>query len=187
MRPTSIAIVLASILLPATAMAGPEGTYQVKGNNPDDAGDYTGKVEVTRKGEVYQVVWKIGDDETVGVGIGTRIVDGRMITGPASDADTGISVSYVSEETAGNATYTESPDGRWRGVWIYQGATTVSTEEWTPDLPKVANDQRDNGAKLSSKSRAAKIDDAASEDIKVNDTPKRTMSSPLPANASPKS
>ena len=191
MRPTSIAVILASLLLPATAMAGPEGSFHVKGVNPDDGSDYTGTVKVSRKGEVYRVVWKIGSDETVGVGLGIRIVDGQMVAGPASDQDTGIAISYAVGKTPGNATYTEFSDGTWRGVWAYKGYKTVSTEEWIPTVRQVAAKSFINfKAKTTPVKTIVTIPDAQEanlDEVKAADTPTRVMSSPLPASASPKS
>lgn len=191
MRPMSIAMILASLLLPATAMAGPEGSFHVKGVNPDDGSEYTGTVKVFRKGEVYRVVWKVAGDETVGIGIGLRIVDGQMVAGPASDQDTGIAISYASGKTPGNATYSEFSDGTWRGVWAYKGYKNVSTEEWIPTVRQVAAKSfttfkaRTTPVKttvVTPDAQEAKVDE-----VKVEDTPIRVMPSPLPASASPKS
>ena len=191
MRPKSIAAIVAALMLPCTAIAGPDGVYHVTGVNPDDGKDYTGTVKIVRKGEIYKVIWKIGSNETIGMGVGLRLVDGQMVAGPASEADTGISISYSSESSFGNATYTEFSDGTWHGVWAYEGYKKVSTEEWIPTVrqikaksfstfkPKI-NAGKKNPTNLS-QIEEAKVD-------KVNDgTPARVMSSPLPASASPKS
>lgn len=196
MRPMSIAVLLASLLLPATAVADPAGTFHVKGVNPDDGSEYTGSVKVIRKGEVYRVVWKIGNDETVGIGIGIRIVDGQMVAGPASEQDTGIAISYASGKTPGNATYTEFSDGTWRGVWAYKGTKTVSTEEWIPTVRQVAAKsfttfkptvKQIQTTDVTPDTQEATLDAVKIEDVKAADTPTRVMSSPLPASASPKS
>jgi hypothetical protein len=179
-------------MLPSIAMAGPDGVYHVKGVNPDDGKDYTGSVKIVRKGEIYRVVWKIGSNQNIGMGVGLRLVDGKMIAGPASDDDTGISISYSSDSTFGNATYTEFSDGTWRGVWAYKGYKKVSTEEWIPTARQI---KVKSLAAFKPKTKPVKklqvaqqeLDEAKVEDVTVQDTPARVMSAPLAANASPKS
>lgn len=189
MRTTSIAAILIALTLPASALAGPDGTYHVKGVNPDNGGDYTGAVKIVREGEVYRVVWKIGDDETVGMGLGLRLVDGQMVAGPANDADTGIAISYASGDSVGNATYTEFSDGTWRGVWAGTGDKTISTEEWIPTARQIkdkSHSEPESAARdlkaSESETQAIKVDDS-----KVEPAPVRNLSSPIPATASPKS
>ena len=41
------------------AWAGPEGTFDVVGKNPDDNGQYEGTVTVKRTGDTYSVVWDV--------------------------------------------------------------------------------------------------------------------------------
>jgi hypothetical protein len=196
MRPLSIAAIIASLLLPASAVAGPEGTFHVKGVNPDDGSDYTGTVKVARKGDVYRVVWNIGSDQTVGIGLGIRIVDGQMVAGPASDKDTGISIAYASGKTPGNATYTEFSDGTWRGVWAFKGYKTISTEEWIPTVRQIATKSVDvvksrtkpwKAADVASEVDKTRTGDVKSEDTAVSETPIRVISSPLPSSVGPKS
>lgn len=189
MRTTSIAAILMALALPAAALAGPDGTYHVKGVNPDDGRDYTGTVKIVRKGEVYRVVWQIGDDETVGMGLGLRMVDGRMVAGPASDADTGIAVSYASGDSFGNATYTEFSDGTWRGVWAGKGDQTISTEEWIPTVRQIkAKSYSDIKPKIKVLEPAkSDLQEAKVNDIEAERAPARILSSPIPASASPKS
>ena len=192
MRPKSIAAILAVLMLPSIAMAGPDGIYHVKGVNPDDGKDYTGSVKIVRKGEIYRVVWTIGSNQTIGMGVGLRLVDGQMVAGPASDNDTGISISYSSDSTIGNATYTEFSDGTWRGVWAYKGYKKVSTEEWIPTARQI---KVKSFAAFKPKTKPVKklqvaqqeLDETKVEDVTVQDTPARVMSAPLAANASPKS
>lgn len=192
MRPKSIAAILAVLMLPAAAMAGPEGVYHVKGVNPDDGQDYTGTVKITRKNELYRVVWQIGNDQTVGIGLGLRLVDGQMVAGPANKDDTGISISYASGETPGNATYTEFSDGTWRGVWAYKGYRKVSTEEWIPTVRQI---KAKSFVALKPKIRpvvndpvtTSHAEETKAETVRVEATPIRVLPSPLPASASPKS
>jgi len=185
MRPKSIAAIVAALMLPSIAIAGPDGIYHVKGVNPDDGKDYTGTVKVVRKGEIYRVAWQIGDNKTIGMGVGLRLVDGQMVAGPASDSDTGISISYSADSAFGNATYTEFSDGTWRGVWAYKGYKTVSTEEWIPTVRQIKA-KSFTTSKLKIKP-VEKRQEANDEDVAVEATPARIMSAPRPANASPKS
>lgn len=189
MRTMSIAAILIALALPAAAVAGPDGTYHVKGVNPDDGRDYTGTVKIVRKGEIYSVVWQIGDDETVGMGLGLRLVDGQMVAGPASEADTGISISYASGDSVGNATYTEFSDGTWRGIWASKRDKTTSTEEWIPTVRQI---KAKSYSAVKPRTRILKstrpdVQEARIEDTEVEATPARIMSSPMPASASPKS
>lgn len=185
MRPKSIAAILAAFMLPSIAMAGPDGIYHVKGVNPDDGRDYTGTVKVLRKGEIYRVVWQIGKNMTIGMGVGLRLVDGQMVAGPASDSDTGISISYSADSTFGNATYTEFSDGTWRGVWAYKGYKKVSTEEWVPTVRQIK--AKSFTAFKSKIKPVKKLQQATAEKIAVEATPARILSAPRPANVSPKS
>jgi hypothetical protein len=189
MRPKSIAAILAALMLPSIAMAGPDGIYHVKGVNPDDGKDYTGSVKIVRNGEIYRVVWKIGANQTIGMGVGLRLVDGQMVAGPASADDTGISISYSADSTFGNATYTEFSDGTWRGVWAYKGYKKVSTEEWIPTARQIKVKSFKAKAKPIKRLQVAQreLEEAKVEDAKVQDTPARVMSAPLAANSSPKS
>ena len=192
MRPKSIAAILAALMLPSIALAGPDGIYHVKGVNPDDGKDYTGTVKIVRKGDIYRVVWKIGDSQTVGMGLGLRLVDGQMVAGPASDDDTGISISYAADSTFGNATYTEFSDGTWRGVWAYKGYKKVSTEEWIPTVRQIkakaftAFKPKVKPVRVLQSVESA-MEEAKVENAKAEETPARIMSAPLPASASPKS
>ncbi|MBX9457214.1 MAG: hypothetical protein KL863_14955 [Rhizobium sp.] len=183
---------LACLLLPGTAVAGPEGSYHVKGVNPDDGSDYTGTVKVVRKGELYAVTWQIGSNATTGTALGLRVIDGRVATGPAGDDDTGIAVSYVSGDTIGNATYAEHSDGTWHGSWAHRGARKVSTEEWIPmvrqiraKLPAVV--ALPNQVELRRRAATPVVATADADDSAYHATPVRTISSPLPARAGPKS
>jgi len=191
MRPLSTVVLIASLLMPAAAMAGPEGTFHVKGVNPDDGRDYTGTVKVVRKGEMYRVVWQIGDDETVGIGLGIRVVDGQMVAGPASDKDTGIAISYTSGSTLGNATYTEFSDGTWRGIWAYKGYKNVSTEEWVPTVrqikAKAVTVFKPKIKPATTTVADSDIQKPATEEAKAERRPVRLLSLPLPAMVGPKS
>jgi hypothetical protein len=185
----SIAAIILALALPAAALAGPDGTYHVKGVNPDDGQDYTGTVKIVRKGDIYRVVWTIGDDETVGMGLGLRLIDGQMVAGPAHDADTGIAISYMSGDSVGNATYSEFSDGTWRGVWASKGDKTVSTEEWIPTVRRI---KPKSYSLVKRETKILKSTTPVDEEARIETNDKdaattRILSLPMPASASPKS
>ncbi|MBC7311867.1 MAG: hypothetical protein H5U11_05170 [Rhizobium sp.] len=125
---------IAMLALPGMAAADPTGSYSLVGRNPDSGEEYTGTVEVSRRGETYIVVWDIGGKESIGTGLGAKFVgEDRFEIGPASDDDTAISVGYVAEDNFGIAMYFEQPDGTWQGVWTYGGSEKVTGEIWTRD------------------------------------------------------
>jgi len=106
----------AALVLSTAALAGPEGTWNVNGTNPDGDGTYDGSVKVARTGDgIYKVSWKIGGDTFVGTAIGN---------------DDFISVGYRSGGNYGVALYVR--DGKiWEGVWAYDGGTDTGTETWS--------------------------------------------------------
>jgi hypothetical protein len=46
-----------------------QSTFAVEGTNPNEGSAYTGSLKLARKGDSYDVVWKIGKDTYYGVGI----------------------------------------------------------------------------------------------------------------------
>ena len=132
MNMTSIAAAMLVFALPSVALADPTGTFDVRGLNPDNGGEYTGTVQVTRTGDTYKVVWKIANDQLSGIGVGLKMVDGKIVLGPASPDDIGISIAYGSGSSFGTVVYFEQPDGRWHGIWAYDGWDHISTEDWFP-------------------------------------------------------
>lgn len=172
MRLSSFAIVTLACALPATALADPAGKYEVRGINPDTSEEYRGTVSVVRTDETYKVEWKIAGQDLTGTGVGIRIIDGRPVLGPASADDTGMSVAYGSDGSYGTVVYFEQTDGTWHGIWAYGGWTRISTEEWIPKTPKV----------VVKREPIEKVGD----DVR-NMPPLRSLSTPMPALASPKS
>jgi hypothetical protein len=172
----ALSVIIGCGALPCPALAGPEGRHSVEGVNAEDGQTYTGSVQVERMGEVYRVIWTIAGDQTEGIGIGLKLVDGHMVSGPASDADTGIAVSYLSGQTPGNATYFERPDGSWQGVWAYQGSRTLAQETWQPEADHEP---------------AHAVREKQAEDKAAEQAPKsmrlRALSSPVPERTGPKS
>lgn len=116
----------------SSAFAGPEGVYDVAGANPGGGGAYTGGVAVERTGATYSVVWRVGNAEYVGTGIGASSVKGSVVFGEAAENDTAITVSYVSGNTFGLALFIEQPNAQWKGIWTYGGSDAIGTETWTP-------------------------------------------------------
>jgi hypothetical protein len=122
----------ALIAAPSLALADPTGTYNVVGHDADNASTYQGTAEVSRTGATYKVVWVIGGKQTIATGIGSHFENGNtIVTGPASDKDTGLSVGYVNKDSFGIATYYLQPDGSWSGVWTYGGSQHTMSETWT--------------------------------------------------------
>ena len=118
---------------PTLALADPTGAYNVVGRNADNGSTYRGTVEVSRTGATYKVVWVIAGKESIGTGLGSHFDGpGTIVTGPASDKDTGLSVGYVNKDSFGIATYYKQPDGTWSGVWTYGGSQHTTSETWTP-------------------------------------------------------
>lgn len=163
------------LLAPGLSRADPAGAYDVKGVNADDGSTYTGEVNVTRTGETYKVVWTIGDKPLSGIGVGMRVVDGQIVSGPASPDDIGLSIAYSSDGTVGTVIYFEQPDGTWHGTWAYDGWDHVSTEDWLPRDRKTVTKAEETTT------------------VKKNDTAiravgeKQVISAPKPVQAGPKS
>ena len=132
MRALFLSALVAMILLPIQAVAGPEGNYSVEGTNPGNGDRYRGTVTVRRSGQTYAVVWNISGTEFIGTGLGSANVKGTPTMGPASDQDTAISISYISDGSFGLAYYVEQSNGQWKGIWTYGGSTQIGTEIWTP-------------------------------------------------------
>jgi hypothetical protein len=132
MRVFAILFACAVIAAPTLALADPTGSYNVVGRNGDSGSTYKGTVVVTRTGATYKVVWTIAGKQSIGTGLGTHLEGGnKVITGPATDKDVGISVGYLNKDSFGIATYYLQADGSWSGVWTYGGADKVAVETWT--------------------------------------------------------
>lgn len=107
-------------LAPTWALAGPEGSYDMTGTNPEDGTPYQGAIEVTKTGETYAVIWRFGTDETHGIGALTR------------QSDKTFAVSYGAGESHGIALYELQGDGSWSGTWANMTGQTLGTEIWRP-------------------------------------------------------
>ena len=119
------------ITLTLSALAGPEGTFTVRGTNPGGQGEYSGTVSVRQTGQTYSVIWNVGGVKYTGTGLGAENSKGYSTMGPASSSDSSIAISYISDGTFGLAYYVEQDDGTWRGSWTYGGSDKIGTEVWT--------------------------------------------------------
>lgn len=119
------------ITLTLSALAGPEGTFTVRGTNPGGQGEYSGTVSVRQTGQTYSVIWNVGGVKYTGTGLGAENSRGYSTMGPASSSDSSIAISYISDGTFGLAYYVEQEDGTWRGIWTYGGSDKIGTEVWT--------------------------------------------------------
>jgi hypothetical protein len=133
MRASLVISACALIAAPSLALADPSGTYNLVGRNADNGSTYKGTVEVSRTGATHKVVWLIGGKKSIGTGLGSHFKNGdTIVTGPASDDDTGLSVGYINKDSFGIATYYLQRDGSWSGVWTYGGSQHTTSETWTP-------------------------------------------------------
>jgi hypothetical protein len=119
------------ITLTLSALAGPEGTFTLRGTNPGGQGEYSGTVSVRQTGQTYSVIWNVGGVKYTGTGLGAENSRGYSTMGPASSSDSSIAISYISDGTFGLAYYVEQDDGTWRGIWTYGGSDKIGTEIWS--------------------------------------------------------
>lgn len=78
--------------------------------------EYSGTVTVTKRGESYELSWKLGADEFTGVGI----LDGDIFA-----------AEYSGPNLAGVMLLKKSKDG-WSGKWIrVEGKGLLHSETWT--------------------------------------------------------
>jgi hypothetical protein len=90
-----------------------KGTFKVEGTNPGTSSAYTGTLAFTRKGDVYDIVWKIGKDTFRGVGIRQ---DNVLVVGWG-----------VSTEDLGVVAYKFDLDNG-KGKWAIPGGTVLGIE-----------------------------------------------------------
>jgi hypothetical protein len=105
----------AFVLSATSALANPEGTYEILGTNPGDGATYSGRVTVQRTGDTYLVVWIVAGSRQVGIGVGK---------------DDFLAVSYRSGNSIGIAVYRADGSG-WKGIWAPAGSQNLGTEIWT--------------------------------------------------------
>jgi hypothetical protein len=113
---TSLALIVALLLLPALAAAGIEGVYDCSGAGPD-GGQYKGTVSIVKNGAAYNVTWNLGAEVYIGVGL----LEGDHLAVGYSEArrgSSGVVVYKVKGETLD-------------GLWAMQGAEKTGTETLT--------------------------------------------------------
>ncbi len=120
-----LATAILSLALGGLASASDTDTFAVQGTDPDGSA-YTGTVTLTElhldrqiAGDVFDVVWDVGGQKIVGVGI----VDGanRNV----------LAVAYDFQGAPGVAIMTQDGETA-KGVWYVKGAPGAGTEIWTP-------------------------------------------------------
>ena len=79
------------------------GDYTIIGSTTDGTGEYTGALSITRKGEVYQLVWTTGNGKFFGTGLVTK---GVLSASWHQGEEYGVS-SFIIEE------------GKLVGTWAY--------------------------------------------------------------------
>jgi hypothetical protein len=105
-------------LLPVRAMAQvPEitGEYTVEGTAA--GGNYKGQAAIAPDGDVFLVVWQIGQTRYQGTGL---MKDGHL------------AVTYASRGRPALAFYVLRPDGSLVGTWTEFGSKSVFTETLVP-------------------------------------------------------
>ncbi|MGI9354472.1 MAG: hypothetical protein ACR2PF_04830 [Rhizobiaceae bacterium] len=132
MRLLSIIAFALLCLVSLGAFAGPVGDYVVEGTDPGTGSTYRGTVSVQQNGQTYAVEWDINGTKYVGTGLGAANVKGTSTMGPASDQDTAIAISYVTNNSFGLTFYVKQGNGQWKGIWTYGGSAQIGTEVWTP-------------------------------------------------------
>jgi hypothetical protein len=118
MRTRILLIAVVLIALPAAALAADlEGVYGCKGTNPGGAGEYEGTVSIAKNDATYNVVWFIGSQVYLGVGI----FDGESF-----------SVAYTDAGKSFFGIVVYKVDGKkLKGVWAMQGGAKTGTETLT--------------------------------------------------------
>ncbi|MFD2264744.1 hypothetical protein ACFSM5_17700 [Lacibacterium aquatile] len=105
---TLLAAVFLLIAAPALAF---EGTYEVRGGNPDRGTGYAGMAYIGKTGEVYQILWVIKNQQYRGLGI----VDGDVMA---------VSVPAAQQVVL----YRKDPKGQLLGRWAVANQNVVAPE-----------------------------------------------------------
>jgi hypothetical protein len=106
----TVAIGLAS----SAAMAEGPRHYEVIGTSPVDGSSYAGDVLLEQLGETYRLVWSLGGQRIVGIGV--------------SDG-THMAVTYRSASKPSLALYRQDGPG-WVRIWTSAAGYRVGTEYW---------------------------------------------------------
>ncbi|MDQ0468904.1 hypothetical protein [Labrys wisconsinensis] len=118
MKRTITAAFIALALSAGSAWADPSGSYNVEGANPGGEGAYKGTAVVSKNGDTFQVVWKIGEQTYTGTAIGN---------------DDFLAVGYdAGGGSPGIAAFARKGSG-WEGVWTYFGKDKIGVEKWSAE------------------------------------------------------
>lgn len=111
------ALLAASLVVIAPALARGPGNYAVKGKEGASGGGYTGASSLTQTGEnTWRIVWKIGSQTWNGYGIG----DGKIIAlNFSGNGQSGVMLLVAKDDNSG-----------YDAAWAYTGDKTVGYEEW---------------------------------------------------------
>lgn len=104
-------------LTPFPKEEGISGIYILKGTNFNGS-EYTGEVKISKSGDSYVIVWRIGDQQTQ-TGAGT--FDGIKLT-----------ARWQEGKNSGDVIYTLQADGSLSGVWTIDGSSGQGTELLIP-------------------------------------------------------
>ena len=118
MRTLIILFTFALILSPLTVFADDiSGKYKARGKNSSH-GKYDGEVLIKKKVEVYELTWKIGDQEFIGIGILENGV---------------LSVGYTDSNKNWYGVMSYQVKGKeLHGKWAVYGASRMGTEILVP-------------------------------------------------------
>ncbi len=107
----------AGLSLPAWADA-PLGNYRCTGKSPGQNQEYKGQVEVSKSGDNYTVLWRLGTKVYLGTGL---------------DLGDTFAVAFLTEDRQwfGLAVFRKQ-NNQWVGKWASAGSKVFGTETWTP-------------------------------------------------------
>ncbi|MEM0980531.1 MAG: hypothetical protein AAGH78_09665 [Cyanobacteria bacterium P01_H01_bin.58] len=94
---------------------GIDGTYGVKGRNPDGS-QYEGTLAVTAQDQSYRFAWQVGEDNFEGVGI---------------QAGETVAVGW-GQGNCSVAVYEVNPEGQLTGLWSTEGGKALGIETAIP-------------------------------------------------------
>lgn len=116
--------VVGGVLLATSPLSAAEfaGHYSVAGKSPN-GGSYSGTVDITRTADkVYNVVWMIGSEKSVGTGIGS-----------GSGSGSEMAVGYKNSDSFGICFLVLEGETQAKAVWTYAGSKKLGYENWTRD------------------------------------------------------
>jgi hypothetical protein len=117
---TGLIVAATGVTTPVAVAADLEGRYAIEGRNPGGQGGYEGQAAVKRQDNVYQVAWKVGQQQYVGTGLRKGDVFSVVYDAPGGDTQAGLAVYEIQD------------DGTLLGTWTPLGGQNTGTERWTP-------------------------------------------------------